>query len=141
MTQQSSTVVVAPQQAPAPVKKRDVLWKDVVGFEGLYQVSNTGRIKSLSRTRWNGKVNAKVSEKELFPTKRRDGYLIATLSNNKDVIKEYVHRIVALAFIQTDDNTLTVNHKDGNHSNNNVDNLEWCSYSENHIHAYRVLKS
>lgn len=99
-------------------------WKDVKGYEGLYQVSNEGRVKSLNYKR-TGK------EKILCPKKHNKGYLQIQLMNG-DKNKTYtIHRLVAEAFIENPDNLPCVNHKDENKKNNNVENLEWCTYKQN----------
>jgi hypothetical protein len=116
------------------------LWRDVVGYEGLYQISNYGRLKSLSRVEHlvysdgrQGVRNRK--EKILNPSTDKDGYLITGL--RRDGVQKTVklHRIVAIAFIPNFDSLPEVNHKDGNKHNNTVDNLEWSSHQDNITHA------
>mgnify|MGYP003293868181 CR=1 FL=1 len=100
------------------------IWRDIKGFEGYYQISNLGRVKNVS--------NSQI--RKTHPT--RDGYLkIRLLHNGKDVTAR-IHRLVAEAFIPNPDNKETVNHKDGNKLNNNVENLEWMDRSEQMYHAY-----
>lgn len=91
-------------------------WKPVVGYEGLYEVSNWGRVKSIRF----GK------ERILKPFKNKDGYLLVTLSKNGTHKKFQVHRLVSLHFLPNPDNLPEVNHKDENKLNNNTENLEWC---------------
>lgn len=115
-------------------------WKDVIGFEGLYQVSNTGKVKSLKRKSTNtGSYNGFVSvkEKELKQTINRLGYHVLTLF--KDGCRHFriVHRLVAEAFLENKNNYKEVNHKDFNKSNNHVFNLEWCDRSFNINHSFR----
>ena len=107
------------------------IWKDVVGFERAYQVSNLGRVKSKIR-------KGVIEEKLLKPYKNNMGYECVDLwvNNHK---KKLVHRLVAEAFIDNPDHKKVVNHKDGNPLNNTVDNLEWCTHSENMLHSFRVL--
>jgi len=110
------------------------IWKDIVGYEGLYQVSNLGRVKSLERT-----INHKTCYGGLYHVKGRilksklekDGYYRIGLSKNK--IKKYyrINRLVAETFIPNPNNYPVVNHKDENKLNNRVDNLEWCSIKYN----------
>ena len=117
------------------------IWKDIKGFEGYYQVSNTGRIRSLDRKigyRKGRLRNWKGAEKQLVETDK--GYLKVRLyMNNKSVTRE-VQRFVAEAFIPNPENKEQVNHIDGNKQNNNVSNLEWVTPQENTIHSVTVLK-
>lgn len=113
-------------------------WKDIEGFEGLYQVSNLGNIKSLERTviRKNGRPYF-AKEKECRCHPDGSGYLMAFLSKDGKLSRFKVHRLVASAFIPNLGNKPQVNHKDGNKKNNSVENLEWVTNSENIAHAYR----
>lgn len=102
------------------------IWRDIPGYEGLYQVSAFGKVKSLITNR---------ILKDRFDHK---GYLSVILykNNTKKVIK--VHRLVAKIFLDNKDNKEQVNHKDGNKANNNVSNLEWCNCKENIQHAFKI---
>jgi hypothetical protein len=120
------------------------IWKDVVDYEGLYKISNFGQVKSCDRIYVypNGKKKKyKGKIKKICETGKRknsnQGYLCTRLTNqnNKDKC-ELIHVLVARAFIQNPENKPTVNHKDGNKHNNNLENLEWATYSENNKHAY-----
>lgn len=108
------------------------LWKDIEGYEGLYQVSNLGRIKSLVRVRNNYDINTTLFTKIVVPEKIRklqltkDGYYRVGLTKNKKQTYFQVHRLVAKAFIPNPENKPQVNHKDENKLNNRIDNLEWC---------------
>ena len=106
------------------------IWKDIEGWEGLYQVSNMGRVKSLPRVLMDSKGRRHpVGEKILKPHDRK-GYDSVTL---QDMRRETysVHRLVALHFIPNPDNLPIVNHKDENPKNNRADNLEFCTISYN----------
>ena len=111
------------------------IWKDVIGYEGYYKASNLGRVKSLDRISNSNGGEFIKKEKMLKPSVNK-GYLQVHLWG--DSIKEVkkIHRIVAIAFIENNENKPQINHKDGNKENNHVNNLEWCSNSENQKHAY-----
>lgn len=113
----------------------DEVWKDVIGYEGLYQVSNKGRVKSLITP---GKKRHHMKEMILKQTYDNYGYLQLNLHKNGTRCSRKVHRLVATAFIEKPDCCpLTVNHKDGVKTNNSVYNLEWCTNRENLLHAHR----
>lgn len=116
-------------------------WKDVIGFEGAYQVSNLGRVRSLDRTveyiNHGTPTKMKIFGRILKLTPDPEGYLQVGLKFGKKVKSTGVHRLVAQAFLPNPNNLPCVNHKDYQRDNNHVDNLEWCSveynnhYSEN----------
>lgn len=97
-------------------------WKDVVGYKGIYKVSNTGKIINS-----NGKI--------IKQFKDHKGYLITQLSNNKKKKTVRVHRIVAYAFIPNPENKPQINHINCNKEDNRIENLEWCTNEENKAHA------
>lgn len=109
-------------------------WKPIEGFEGLYEISNLGRVKSLPKR--SGTCNRKESIRKLSYTK--DGYIKIRLCGNGKDITTRVHRLVANAFIPNPENKNTVNHIDGDKTNNKVDNLEWVNRSEQLLHAYSL---
>ena len=108
------------------------IWKDIRGFEGYYQISNLGNVKSLERTiiRSDGVIQTR---KERIMNKRisTDGYYIAKFNINHHSTSIAIHRLVAIHFIPNPDNFPEVNHKDCNRKNNIVDNLEWCTHIDN----------
>ncbi len=105
------------------------VWKWIFGFEGLYQISNFGRVKSFYVRK--GKQGILI----LKPHLTRNGYLNIKLNKNGEGKDFLIHRLVAQAFIPNPENKSTVNHKDGNKFNNCVENLEWQTQSENNHHA------
>ena len=107
-------------------------WTPIDSLDGKYLISNFGKIK----INYNGKrVNRNGQIKKQFITKT--GYCVSTFQLNGRYYRKYVHRLVADAFIPTNDKNLHINHKDGNKENNTVENLEWVTRSENQIHAYK----
>lgn len=117
------------------------IWKDVKGFEGLYQVSNLGRIKSLQFYVRGMYIKR---EKILKPCDNGNGYKIIYLMKNKKRNVRYIHRLVAIAFIKNPKNYKCINHKDENKKNNCVENLEWCTHKYNNNygnHKSKISKS
>ena len=120
-------------------------WKQVKGYEGLYEVSNLGNVRSVDRTIiFCGKCGhanqREVKGRLLKLGKDTHGYKCVNLSKNGNVKFKPVHRMVAESFLQQIPGKYYVNHKDSNPSNNNVENLEWCTSSENNIHGWRQGK-
>ncbi len=105
-------------------------WKDIPGFKGLYQASNTGLIKSFKRSGSAGRI--------LKPGIRR-GYQSVTLCKGNKKFPSNVHRLIAFTFLSKVKDNNVVNHKDGNKLNNNYENLEWVTRKQNQDHAYIVL--
>jgi hypothetical protein len=115
------------------------IWEDINGFEGIYQVSNKARVKSLHRviTRANGHKQT-IKERIIKTCFNTSGYEDAVVQNGEKSKHLRVHRLVAIAFVPNPDNKKFVNHKDGKKANNLPDNLEWCTRSENEKHAHRI---
>jgi len=107
------------------------IWKDVEGYEGLYQISNKGRLKSECR---NGTLGGLVK-----PEKTNRGYIRYTLSKNNSSKRFAAHRLMAFAFLSNPENKPHVNHINGVKHDNTVENLEWCTHSENVKHSYDKL--
>jgi hypothetical protein len=113
------------------------IWRDVVGYEGLYQVSNLGNIKANKRLVVSPR-GYRTARERLLAQANSGGYKLVMLCREGVRTNRSSHRIVAEAFISNPENKPDVNHKDGNKSNNRVDNLEWNTSSENNRHAFRT---
>lgn len=107
-------------------------WWPLAGYQGYYEINRKGQIRSLIKGRRQGQILREQSGGG--PYKR------IRLAKDGVVSNHYIHRLVALTFLPNPEELSQVNHKDGNHTNNCVDNLEWSSPSDNQKHAYRVLK-
>ena len=105
-------------------------WRDIRSYEGLYQVSNLGNVKS-----FNNRIKNKNPMILKQTIDRKNGYLTVSLSKNGKKKIHRVHKLVASIFIDNPNNYPVINHKDGNKLNNCVDNLEWCTYKQNIIHS------
>jgi len=110
-------------------------WRDIIGYEGLYQISNKGRVKSKARTiPYKDGRNRPVKTKYL-KISLRDLYYCVDLSNANVRAQIKLHRLLGKAFIPNPLNKPEINHKDGNKLNNDLSNLEWCTHAENMAHA------
>ena len=101
------------------------VWKDIEGYEGLYQISNLGRVKRV------------ITDRILKGKKHKDGYLLVDLYKNSVGAGKTIHRLVAQAFIPNPENKPQVNHTDEDKTNNMVSNLEWMTAKENNNHGTR----
>ena len=111
-------------------------WRAVPGYEGLYEVSSYGRVKSLKRYKSNNGGIPLIKERILKPYNDKKGYLNVRLRNKNFK----VHRLVAQAFIPNPNNLPQVNHKNEDKSDNRVDNLEWCTAKYNNTYGTRQDK-
>ncbi len=112
------------------------IFKDITGYEGYYQVSDHGKIRSLDRQVLHNKYEVQKHKGRLRKQNiNRLGYLMILLSRNPKRELKSVHRLVALAFVERVEGKDEINHKDGNKLNNHYLNLEWCTHKENMQHA------
>lgn len=112
-------------------------WKDIKGYEGYYQISNLGRVKSVERV-YKTKLSYRTVPERIRTPVNANGYLYCELWKEGNHKRFAVHRLVAQAFIENPGGLPHVNHKDGNKQNNAVSNLEWCTQSENNLHAFKM---
>ena len=113
------------------------IWNDINGYEGLYQVSSLGTIKSLARftpNQWS-ETSRFIEEKTLSYQLTKDGYPTIKLSKNGNAIRYRIHRLVALCFLENPFGKEQVNHINGIKTDNRVENLEWATQNENQLHA------
>lgn len=108
------------------------IWKDIEGYEGIYQVSNLGRVKSFDTKDKLGRIR---TGRVLKPLKHTLGYLNIGLYKNNTVSKKLIHRLVAQSFIPNPENKPEINHIDEDKTNNNINNLEWSTRKENCNHG------
>jgi len=117
------------------------IWKDIEEYEGIYQISSHGRVKSLKRivvgpSHIGGeiKIKGRIRKNHL----RKDSYMGISLNKEGHCNSFLIHRLVANAFILNSENKPDINHKNGVKTDNRVENLEWCTSTENLKHAYRI---
>lgn len=109
--------------------------KDIPGFEGLYAITEDGRVWSYPKSWITGRENHSLSHKGFFKKARLDGrgYYCIELSKNKKVSPHKIHRLIAKTYIANPKNYPLVNHKNHIRNDNRIENLEWCTYSQNNL--------
>ena len=118
------------------------VWKDIVGYEGLYQVSNLGKVKSLKRKVYAGRNRMRWQYERILSNNKTNGngYIVVSLNKESKSKNKYVHRLVAEAFLENPNNYKYINHKDQNTFNNNVNNLEFCTAQYNSTYRDAHIK-
>jgi hypothetical protein len=106
------------------------IFKDIIGYEGIYQISNLGNVKRLYQKNPNGIILKQLDNGA--------GYSQVGLSKNNKLKKHYIHRLVAQYFIDNPNNLQQVNHINGIKKDNRIENLEWCTQSHNNTHAIKT---
>jgi hypothetical protein len=117
------------------------IWKPIIGYENLFQISNYGNVRNLPKQSIDKSRNRGIIEARLFSSHYdQKGYLRIRLwhGENKTFITHKIHRLVAQHFISNPDQKPMINHKDGNKANNYFENLEWSTNAENIQHAYDI---
>lgn len=119
------------------------IWKDIIEYEGLYQISNLSSVKSLERYYFIGKGQNKTSkitveEKLLEIFQYENGYTYACLSKESKVKKFKIHRLIAIHFIPNPNNYDQINHINAIRNDNRIENLEWCTHSHNMKHKFKM---
>ncbi len=109
---------------------KNEIWKDVVGYETIYEVSNMGNVRRKEGSKYYRGLLLKLS-----PAK--DGYCLVKLCNGKTQVSYLAHRLVAIAFLENPESKREVNHKNGIKMDNRIDNLEWATPTENQMHAIK----
>lgn len=121
------------------VDETSEIWKDIEGYEGIYQVSTCGRVRRILNNEWRGKPLSHPY-RYLSIIDRGNGYCCVNLSKNNHSKSFLIHRLVAMSFIKNPLNLPMINHKDENPKNNNVANLEWCDGKYNSNYGTRNKK-
>lgn len=116
------------------------IWKDVVGYEGYYEVSNFGNVRSIDRYVNHSSGGERISKGKYLKQQILKGYKRVQLSKERKVKHHFVHRLVAFAFIPNPNNLPEINHIDEDKTNNNVENLEWCDTKYNINYGTRLQK-
>lgn len=111
------------------------VWKDILGYDGRYQVSNKGNVRSVGR---KDSIGRKCGGRMLKPRYDKDGYLRVTLCKNGKQKTRFIHSLVAGAFVPNPNGLPQVNHRDEVKDNNNVENLEWCTSKYNNSYGTRI---
>lgn len=120
---------------------QEEIWKDVIGYEGHYQVSNIGNVRSLDRKvkNFKGEFNTLRKGRSMPLHVHHKGYFKVALTKEHIFKQKFVHRLVAIAFIPNPEGKPCINHRDGNRQNNVLSNLEWCTNYENIRHSWYHL--
>lgn len=123
------------------MENQNEVWKSITGYEGQYEISNLGRVKSVKREVPKRAGFRKIAESIKNIRTNKYGYCDILLCSNNKKLHYTIHRLVAQAFIPNPENKKTVNHKNGIRTDNRIENLEWSTAKENIDHKFQILKS
>lgn len=131
-------IIEIPMKLPSVEQEE---WRDIKKYKGLYQVSNMGNVRSLDKVIVQKNKSGNLQKhlykgKQLKKQLQKNGYEYVNLYKDTKIIKELVHRLVAITFLENKNGNYYINHKDNNKSNNKIYNLEWCTQSYNIKYAY-----
>jgi len=116
----------------------DEKWKAIKGYEGYYEVSNFGRVKGLDRIVNSSNIKGRIQRGKVLQPIMSNGYRFVNLNKKNKNVKSKISRLVASHFVENLHSKPEVNHMDGNKTNDNAWNLEWCTSSENSQHAHDI---
>jgi hypothetical protein len=114
------------------------IWKEIKDYEGLYDISNLGRVKSLAKYVNNSKGTLNYNKERILCNVKKNGYYKIKLCKEGKIKTLLVHRLIAIAFIPNLENKPFINHINGIRDDNRIKNLEWCTPKENSTHAVRI---
>lgn len=121
------------------MESQNEVWKDIIGYEGIYAISNLGRVKRYAHKQLQrNNIFNQIADRINKFSKAAGGYCRIGLHNNKVTKTFSMHRLIAIHFIPNPENKPHINHINGIRNDNRIENLEWCTASENVYHTYKL---